>query len=1052
MSICRLLVANRGEIALRVLDAAAGLGVATVAVHAADESGARHVERADAAHRLPGSGPGAYLDADALLDVALRAGCDAVHPGYGFLSESAAFARRCVEAGLTWVGPAPGLLELFGDKTAARAHARRLGVPVPAGSDGPVDLAGARAVAAACDGPVMIKAVAGGGGRGIRVVAPGDDLAAAFARCRSEAGAAFGDGALYVEELRTGVRHVEVQLLGDGATVLAVGDRDCSVQRRHQKLVEVAPAPGLPDGLRGALHDAAVRLTGGLRGVATAEFLVDGGTFAFLEVNPRIQVEHTVTEEVTGLDLVQAQLRLAAGEALWLDGAPPPRGSAVQVRVNAETLGADGALRPGAGTLTRFEPPSGHGVRVDTAAHPGHVVDPRYDPLLAKLVATGPDPVAAAARAGRALDAFAVEGVATNQALLAAVLAHPGLGGATTTWLDEHRAELLAAVGPAEPEVPAGAPDGTVAVLAPLAGVVVEVAAPGDEGPTVAVLESMKMEHPVTGSGRVLRAAVRVGDAVAEGDLLAVLEPATGAAVTATQAAVELDRVRPDLAEVLDRQRRTRDDARPEAVARRRRSGQRTARENIDDLCDPGTFTEYGALVVAGQRRRRSLDDLIARTPADGLVGGVGEIGGRRCVVAAYDYTVLAGTQGFQNHRKTDRLIELAGRHRLPFVLFAEGGGGRPGDTDHPTISGLELTTFAGFARLSGSVPVVAIVAGYCFAGNAALAGCADVIIATEGSSLGMGGPAMIEGGGLGVVVPGDVGPMGMQTRNGVVDILVPDEAAAVASAKHYLGLVAGEHGTGECADQRPLRHLVPENRVRAYDVRAVVETLADTGTVLELRPAFGVGIVTALARIEGRPVGIMANDPGHLGGAIDADAADKAARFLQLCDAHGLPVVSLADTPGFMVGPDAEATATVRHVSRMFVAGANAAVPLVCVVLRKGYGLGVMAMAGGGFTEPVITVAWPSGEFGGMGLEGAVRLGYRAELDAIADPDARERRYRELVDGLYEKGKALSTATVMEIDDVIDPADTRRVIDAALRTAGATPAPAGGRAFIDTW
>ncbi|MFC4949662.1 acetyl-CoA carboxylase family protein [Pseudonocardia sp. GCM10023141] len=1057
MPVSRVLVANRGEIALRIADAAAEQRVEAVRVRAADEPGD--------AEPLPGRGPTAYLDGAALIAVARRTGCDAVHPGYGFLSESATFATACLDAGLVWVGPTPELLALFGDKAAARAHAMRCDVPVPAGTDGAVDVEGALKFAATTGGPVLIKAVAGGGGRGMRVVGRGDDLAAAFERCRSEAVAAFGDGTLYVEELRTGARHIEVQLAGDGSRVVALGDRDCSVQRRHQKLVEIAPA-ALADGARSALHAAAVRLTAGLRGVATAEFLVDAAGFVFLEVNPRIQVEHTVTEEVTGLDLVALQLRLAGGAPL--DVAPvPPRGTSIQLRVNAETLAADGSLRPGAGTLERFAPPTGRGVRVDTAAAVGAVVDPRFDSLLAKLIITGADRAATIAHAVRALAGFDVAGVATNRDLLAAILAHPTFtaGEATTTFVDEHREALLGAspgsqdgghpsVGSQDGHHPA-IPEGAVAVRAPLAGVVVAVGsepgvvAVGSEPGVVAVLESMKMEHPVTGAGRVLQLRVAVGDVVAEGDVLAVLEPGTEADAAAA-ADVDLGHIRPDLAEVLDRRAGTRDAARPDAVARRRRTGQRTARENIDDLCDPGTFTEFGALLIAGQRRRRSVEDLIARTPADGLVGGIGAIDGRRCVVASYDYTVLAGTQGMQNHRKTDRLIELAHRQKLPFVLFAEGGGGRPGDTDHSTISGLELTTFAGFARLSGTVPVVAIVSGYCFAGNAALAGCADVIIATEGSSLGMGGPAMIEGGGLGVFPPGEVGPMDVQSRNGVVDVLVPDEAAAVAAAKRYLGLVTGTPGDGACADQRALRHLVPENRLRAYDVATVIETLADSGSVLELRPAFGVGIRTVLARISGRAVGIMANDPRHLGGAIDADAADKAARFVQLCDAHGLGIVSLCDTPGFMVGPASERTATVRHFSRLFVAAANAAVPLVCVVLRKGYGLGAMAMAGGGFTEPVITVAWPTGEFGGMGLEGAVRLGYRAELDALPDDSARERHYRELVAQLYERGKALSTATVMEIDDVIDPAGTRQVIDAALSAAAVVPA--GRRPFIDTW
>ena len=404
----------------------------------------------------------------------------------------------------------------------------------------------------------------------------------------------------------------------------------------------------------------------------------------------------------------------------------------------------------------------------------------------------------------------------------------------------------------------------------------------------------------------------------------------------------------------------------------------------------------------------------------------------------SYDYTVLAGTQGHMNHRKTDRLLELVRRERLPLVMFAEGGGGRPGDTDTTSVGGLDVPTFRLTAALSGQVPLVAVVSGYCFAGNAALAGAADVIIATPEASLGMGGPAMIEGGGLGVVAPDEVGPMSVQVPNGVVDLLVPDEAAAVMAARRYLSYVGGRPASvpAEHADQRVLRHLIPENRVRSYDVRPVVEALCDTGTVLELRAGFGVGVLTALARIGGYPVGLLVNNPRHLGGAIDGDAADKATAFLGLCEAHRLPVVSLVDTPGFMVGPEAERTAIVRRFGAMFVAGARLTVPVCAVVLRKAYGLGAMAMTAGDLRRPAITVAWPTGEFGGMGLEGAVRLGYRKELEAIEGPVARRARYEDLVAEQYTRGKALSTAMAFEIDDVIDPASTRDVLTGVLARA----------------
>jgi acetyl-CoA carboxylase carboxyltransferase component len=602
-------------------------------------------------------------------------------------------------------------------------------------------------------------------------------------------------------------------------------------------------------------------------------------------------------------------------------------------------------------------------------------------------------------------------------------------------------------------------------VGAPLVGTVVRVAvAVGDPihlGQTIAVLESMKMEHVVAAewTGTVTRVWVESGQTVEAGDaLVSAREGAVDAPAAAPGAEIDLTAVRPDLQEVRDRHALGLDPARPDMVDRRRRTGQRTTRENVADLCDPDSFVEYGPLVVAAQRRRRSFDELLRRTPADGLVSGVGTVDGRRTIVLSYDYTVLAGTQGVQNHRKKDRLFELAERLRLPVVLFAEGGGGRPGDTDSSGLSGLDTMAFALFAGLSGLVPLVGITSGRCFAGNAALLGCCDVIIATAGSNIGMGGPAMIEGGGLGVFAPEDVGPLSVQVPNGVVDVAVADEAEAVAVARKYLGYFAGPTDDVPdeppvCVDQRRLRHLIPENRLRVYDVREVVTTLADTDSVLELRPDFGVGMITALARVDGRPLGIIANNPAHLGGAIDAVGADKAARFMQLCDAHDLPILLLCDTPGFMVGPEAETTALVRHVSRMFVAGASLTVPFFTIVLRKGYGLGAQAMAGGSFRSPIFTIAWPTGEFGGMGLEGAVRLGFRDELAAETDPEARQALFDEKVARLYEQGKAVNTATYYEIDEVIDPADSRRWITMALDSAP-SPAPRTGkkRPAIDTW
>jgi acetyl-CoA carboxylase carboxyltransferase component len=519
--------------------------------------------------------------------------------------------------------------------------------------------------------------------------------------------------------------------------------------------------------------------------------------------------------------------------------------------------------------------------------------------------------------------------------------------------------------------------------------------------------------------------------------------------------------IRPELAEVIARHAFGLDENRPDAVAKRQKKNQRTARANVEDLCDTGGFVEYGALAIAAQRGRRSLDDLISKTPADGLIAGIGSVNGSlfgddktRCMVMAYDYTVLAGTQGYFNHKKMDRMLKLAQEQRLPLVFFAEGGGGRPGDVDASgvMVAGLDLSTFASFAGLSGTVPVIGVVSGYCFAGNAALLGCCDVIIATKNSNIGMGGPVMIEGGGLGVFKPEEVGPMDVQTQNGVVDIEVADDIEAVAVAKQYLSYFQGTTSKWEAADQLRLRDLIPENRKRAYNVRTVIKALADTDSFLELRPKFGPGMITGFLKIEGRPFGVIANNCMHMAGAIEAEGADKAARLMQLCNVHGLPILSLCDTPGFMVGPEIEKRAQVRHVCRMYVIGSHLSVPYFTIVLRRGYGLGAMAMAKGGFHESIFTVAWPTGEFGGMGLEGAVKAGFKKELAAIENLEEREALYEKLVAQLYERGKAINMASYLEIDAVIDPADTRNWIIQGLKSAPARQPQESSHSFVDPW
>ncbi len=1195
----KLLIANRGEIAVRIARAAAELGVPAVAAFSEDDAESLHASRADEAAALRGAGPAAYLDGEQSIRAATEHGCDAVHPGYGFLSENAGFARSCVEAGLTFVGPPPEALELFGDKARARALAEEHGVPVVPGISGAVSLERARAFFDGLpDGASMlIKAVGGGGGRGMRIVRTADEIEDAYRRATSEAGAAFGNDGVFVEQLLSAVRHVEVQIAADDSgAVTHFGDRDCSLQRRHQKLIEIAPAPALPDGLRAAMREAALTLAAavGYRNLGTVEFLVETGEgagaeprFFFIEANARLQVEHTVTEEVFGVDLVHLQLELArgrlladlgfgredapdpadrgAGRAQTGPGArsagerPTPRGCAVQARVNMETMAADGRVVPGGGVLAAFEPPSGPGVRTDTFGYAGYRTNPRFDSLLAKVVGRTPaaDVGAALARTSRALGDFRTDGIDTNASFLRALLGHAEVRAwnVHTRFVDERLPELVEAAaaleerprragesaGDAEnggcglasgngglaggdpgladggrglagvkvdavdplavldhgksgapsagvrtaeppPVDSTPVPEGLTALRAPMQGTVLSVEGePGEQiapGRILFIMEAMKMEHEIRsevgGVLRDLRAAA--GDAVWEGHVLALIEEGDVAAATGDEEGeIDLDAVRPDLAEVLERHAVTLDDARPDAVRKRRTTNQRTARENIDDLCDEGSFVEHGQLVLTPGTGLPK-QEIIRKFPTDGMVTGVGSINGdlfpddrSRCVVMAYDYTVLAGTQGALNHPKTDRMVELAHRWKRPVVLFAEGGGGRAGTggkrkggasttkagqgRSDETYRPLDTPTFTSFARLSGLVPIVGIISRFCFAGNAALLGCCDVIVATADSSIGMGGPALIEGGGLGVFRPEEVGPMDVQVPNGVVDVAVQDEEEAVAVARQYLSYFQGRTEDWEAPDQRLLRRVVPENRLRVYDIREVIHTLADTGSVLELRPAFGLGMVTALVRIEGRPVGILANNPEFLSGAIDSDGSDKGARFLQLCDAFDIPVLVLCDTPGMMVGPEIERTALVRHCCRLFVVGANITVPSLTIVLRKAYGLGAQAMAGGDLKEPFFTVAWPTAEFGGMGLEGQVKLGFRNELAAIDDPEERRARYEELVAAAYERGSALTAGASFAVDDVIDPADSRRWIARTLDSVPPPPVRDGKkRRNIDTW
>ncbi|MDP6315369.1 MAG: carboxyl transferase domain-containing protein [Pseudomonadales bacterium] len=1135
MSFNALLIANRGEIAIRIARAAADMGLKTVAVCSEDDTSNLHTRVADEVFQLEGKGARAYLDGEAVIAAAKATGCDAIHPGYGFLSEQATFAQQCAEEGITFVGPSVEHLGLFGDKARARIAAIEADVPVLKGIDGAVTIDEARTFMESLGegASVIIKAIAGGGGRGTSAVTDPAELKTVYERCQREAKAAFGVADVYVEEFVTRARHVEIQILGDvDGNIVHLGERECSIQRRNQKVLEVAPAPGLSEQLRRNIIDAAVRFAKkeSYSNLGTFEFLVDETSqgehpFVFIEANARLQVEHTVTEEVTGVDLVQAQIRLAAGKLLTELGLDDPdiavpRGYAIQARVNMETIKENGAVRPASGTFAVYEAPNGPGVRTDGFGYTGYKTSTAFDSLLAKVITHTPtdDFSVAVNRTIRALSEFRLEGVSTNIPFLQNILSHDEFvnGDVHTRWVDEHLVELAAAPqktvkrfvqidqseGTANNSGLAGAqvdtsdplalfnhdakvkaeqsqedemletvemsgPDGSIGMSSPIQGTIVTIDVSVDDevraGQALAVVEAMKMEHVIAADrdGIVREITMVAGDVVREGYPIVFIEEAevTGGETTAREE-LDPDFIRPDLEEMYMRHAYTLDENRPEAVAKRYARGYRMPRENIDELMDPGSFKEYWPLIVARQHRRHDMDTLRRDTPADGLLAGTGTINGdlfdeerARAMVVHYDYTVLAGTQGGRNHYKQDRMFELANRFRMPLILFGEGGGGRPGDDAIGPGVAFDTHTFTQFSKLSGLVPLITVINGRTFAGNTALVACCDVIIATEGTTVAMGGPAMIEGGGLGIYTPEEIGPMSFQVPNGVVDILVKDEKEAVQVAKKYLSYFQGIVKEWEAPDQRPLRHVIPENRLRLYDMRGIINTLADKDSVLEIREKFGIGVITSFIRVEGRPMGVIANNPHHLAGAIDSDGADKGARFIQLCDAFDIPVLSLMDCPGMMVGPDVERTALVRHCVRMFNAGANLTTPLFGVVVRKAYGLGVQAMCGASSRVGFFTIAWPTAEFAGMNIEGAVKLGYRKELAAIEDPEERKKEFELRVERSYEAAKAVNAGTGGGLDDVIDPADTRDWIASAMkrlppvleRTEKKYP-------YIDTW
>ncbi|EST07307.1 Carbamoyl-phosphate synthetase large subunit-like, ATP-binding domain protein [Kalmanozyma brasiliensis GHG001] len=1131
----RILIANRGEIACRLVRtyqlfplSPSTPSIETVAIYTPSEANAVHVSLATLSHQLASEGPRAYLDKQAIVDAALQSGCWGVAPGYGFLSEDAEFAGLCESKGLVFLGPTEQQLARLGDKVVARELANSVDVPVLEGTKGSTSSATALndiltfAKGVSAGSRIILKAANGGGGRGIRVVTiptnPTEThkvVQEAYESCSREAAASFGDGTVYAERFLVNAKHVEVQVLGDGrGGVCHFWDRECSLQRRNQKLIEIAPAPHLPGALRKRMLDAALRLAKAvnLRSLATIEFLVEpeAERFYFMEANPRIQVEHTITENVTGHDLVALQLLVGLGHTLPQLGmqgdaaAPFSTKTAIQLRVNAESFrGETDETHPEAGAISSLIWPVGGYVRIETAAHAPHPtlgqykVNPLFDSLLAKVIVTAPTYGSAVDAARRALHDTTIGGVRTNLPFLLALLSDEGVqrgrqhihtvqSGFKRFLQDSSRfqAEIDArqkgGTGAASSDATGQKEDwkeeqGKHAIRSHLSGLVVKLSVQeGDKialGQELAVLEAMKMEHVVRADaacagGVVHKILVQQGGVVNSSDVLIVFDTsdaqdssadsASSSVAAAVEPAEDPEVARPELKELQQRRLAISDAGRIAAVTKRHARGFRTVRENLSMLLDPDSFLEYGGLVTAAQRKRYSPEDLIARTSGDGIVTGFGRIDAHTVGLIMGDYLVLAGTQGYFHHLKLDRILTAVLSHPAPLVLYAEGGGGRPGDTDFPTASGLMTPSFAlmGQVRAQG-IPVVGVANGYVFAGNAALLGTCDVVIATRGgnaslaggankagkTSIGMGGKAMIEAGGLGIFESDEIGPTSIHADTGGVDIVVADEDAAAAIARKVVGHFTqprlAERQWVYSQDVKLLRTCLPsvEERRRAFDMRRVISLLVDDSSFVELAPDWGKGMITGFARIKGQSVAILANDPtSPLGGAIDINAALKAVRLLKLlARTRATHLISLCDTPGFMVGPEFERTSTAGGSFRTFGDWFTAAAEftqsggrVVGLVLRRAFGLGAQAMLGGSTLSNSICASWPAGSLGPMSLEGAVQLSMKKQLAQIEDEAQRKKVADKAVEGLYRNGRAINVASMAEIDTVLDPAETR--------------------------
>eukprot|EP01062_Namystynia_karyoxenos_P016249 TRINITY_DN15922_c0_g1_i1.p1 TRINITY_DN15922_c0_g1~~TRINITY_DN15922_c0_g1_i1.p1 ORF type:complete len:1193 (+),score=339.90 TRINITY_DN15922_c0_g1_i1:98-3580(+) len=1088
----KVLVANRGEPACRILRALREIGVPSVAVFAEDDAQCMHVRMADEAVPLKGKGPPAYLDAAAIAAAAAVCGAQAVHPGWGFLSEDAAFARLLAARGLTFVGPLPDALECFGDKSRARALAVRCDVPVLPGTTSPSSLSDCTAFFAAQPpgSAVMLKAAEGGGGRGMRPVHSAADLPAAYESCQREAQAAFGKDSVFCELLLRRPRHIEVQCLGDGSGCATLWERDCSLQRSRQKVVEIAPCPGMSAELRQRLCGYARRLMGATsyRGLGTVEFLVTGGlgpgaVAYFLEVNPRLQVEHTVTEEISGVDLVHAQLRLAAGAplaALGLpnDAAAAPAVCSVQCRVTMEQVGPDGSVTPVARPITAYLPPSGRGVRVDGCGYAGWSPSPRYDSLLAKLICTAPTLAQAAARCRSALREFAVAGPPTNIAHLSVALGLPAFAQNQlhTEFLADHAAAISsgargfdaarahpAAAGPApqqaeaEVEVEGG-------VRAQLAGTVAEVSVtPGAvvrKGDPLCILMAMKMETVVAAphAGVVERVCVSVDSDVAAGQLVAVVSPASGAAAAAGPAAASAGQgAEPwseELQELAQRRRLVREgDAMRRAEAKKQ--GKLNVHERIERILDGGSFREVGATTgkFTYDPETGKMTGLVSPMA---VVTGRGTIGGRPVVLGGDDFTVRGGSaEGSLGSDKRGHVEKLARELRVPVVRLIDGnsGGGSVGlysSSDQrgrqrgfdASKGGTYVPNYPGYSaqiKLLSEIPVASILLGPVVGMGAARAVACHFSVIVKGlAQLMVAGPPVVRHATKENLTKEQLGGSAICSASGAVDNVAESEGDAYNQVRQWLSYLpssvwelAPRITTGDPAGRADseLRSLIPRNRRRHFDVRRAINGIVDRDSFFEVGAGWARGVVTGFARLDGWSVGLIAGDGRFNGGALDAPGTWKLRRHVDLCELFHVPLLNLVDMPGFVVGSEAERTAVIRHGMGFLSAMYSSELPRFTVILRRAFGVAGQALVGseeGRHSGTAQKVAWPSADWGSLPLEGGVEAAYGRMLRS--QPDKGEKMRAEIMGAMEKIRSPFRTADGFGVEDIIDPAQTRSI------------------------